>query len=503
MKKVSSRLRTLLPASAALALLLGACSGLDAPTVAPLEPPPDTWSDASKTGPVAEDSWWQSFSDPSLDALIREALANNRDLAAAATAVDAAVARARIDGAELKPQVSAGLNGSRRQQVFVGLPIPGSDGALKSLSTSWGASLDISWEADLWGRLRAGQKAALGEVAASAADLEAARLSLSGQTAKAWFSLVESQLQVRLAEDTVASRQRTFERTERRYRLGVASSVDLRLAQANQANAEANLENRLQLADAASRQLEVLLGRYPTGELEAAPALPPVPPEVATGRPAELVARRPDLRAASERLIASGWRLAEARRALYPRLSLSASGGTASDSLGDLLDGDFSVWSLAGGLLQPLFQGGRLRAGVELAAADRDGSLQRFAAAASRAYSEVETALHADARLAAQARALQTAAEQSAAAAELAEGRYARGIGEFLSVLDAQRQTFAAESQWLAVQRARLSRRVDLFLALGGGVDSPPAQDFSGSQHQSPLPADPDSAETVGAAFRR
>ncbi len=484
----------------ATAALLSACGGLEAPPMTtPEPPPPATWSAPSANHPLAVDSWWKSFSDPHLDSLILEALANNHDLAAAAAAVDAALARARIAGADLRPQLSAGINGARRQQVFVGLPIPGGEAALKSLSTAWGVSLDISWEADLWGRLRAGQQAATGDALASAEDLAAARLSLSGQTAKAWFAVVEAQRQVALAEATVSNRQRTSRRTERRYRLGITSPVDLRLARANQASAAANLENRRRIGDAASRQLEVLLGRYPSAELQAVDDLPPVPANIAAGLPAELIARRPDLRAASARLKANGWRLAEARRALYPRLSLTASGGTASDSLSDLLDGDFSVWSFAGGLLQPLFRGGQLRAAIELAEADREGTLRRFAQAALNAYAEVETALHAEARLAAQEQALATAAEHSNAAAELAEERYLRGVGDFLAVLDAQRQAFTADSQWLAVRQARLNQRVDLFLALGGGVQpdliSPPV-------HSTPATASATSP-AAAAAFRR
>lgn len=453
-----------------LAALLPACAS------APVEQPaldlnaPEAWSTPTSASQPPDDSWWTTFGDAQLDAVVSEALERNYDLQAAAASVAAASAQARIAGADLKPQIGASFDAGRRQQVFVGLPIPGSGGVLKSTSSSYGLGLNISWEADLWGRLRAGQAAAISDARAAEADYEAARLSLAGQAAKGWFAAVEAERQVALAQDTVDSRRTTAERIRARYRRGVAPSLDLRLARSNLASAESTLEQRRRQLDASRRQLEILLGRYPRGEAgsESGLRLPELPSEIPAGLPSELVARRPDLQAAERRLEASGLRVREARRALYPRITLTGSGGTSSDSLGDLIDGDFSVWSLAGGLLQPIFQGGRLRAAVDFAEASRDRALALYAQGVLRAFAEVESALAAERLLAAEEAAQAVATEESAAAVALAEDRYTAGVGDYLTILESQRQAFLTESRLLTLRALRLSNRADLHLALGG-----------------------------------
>ena len=467
------------------ALLTPAALALACTSAPQLGPPaagieiPGTWSVAESQpagGAPVDDIWWTTFGDTRLERLVAEALERNHDLRAAAAAVVAAAAQARIAGADLKPQADFGLDGSKSQQVFVGLPIPNAPEVLQSRSSSWGARFNVSWEADLWGRLRAGQAAARADAGAAEADYAAARLSLAARTAKTWFSLAEAGRQVRLSEYTVASRRRTAERIAARYRRGLAPALELRLARSDLAQAESVLERRRLQADAAARQLETLLGRYPSAELEAASDLPPVPPRVLAGLPAELVTRRPDLQAAERRLAATGWRVSEARRALYPGLRFSGTGGTSSSDVRDLVDGDFTVWSLAGGLLQPIFQGGRLRAAVEFAQASREQALAAYATAVLDAFSEVESALAGERILAAEEQALTAAVAESEAAAELAEDRYHRGVGDYLSLLESQRQAYVVRSLLLTARRNRLDNRADLHLALGGDLAGfPPA----------------------------
>lgn len=448
--------------------------------------------------PPSEERWWADFGDEALETLILEALDHNRDLDRAVAAVEAARAQARLAGADRLPQVSADLSGSKRQQVFIGLPIPGRDGPLKSRSSTWSGGVAISWEADLWGRLGAGQRAAVGDLQASEAELAAARLALAGQVARSWFGLLETEGQLALARDIAESRQRTRQQVERRYRQGLAPSVELRLARANEARAQATVEQVQGQSDAVRRQLEVLVGRYPAGRLstggDVETGLPAPPPPIPPGLPAEIVARRPDLRASEARLVAAGQRLAEARAAFYPRLTLSGSLGSSSDSIGHLLDGDFSVWSLAGGLLQPIFQGGRLRAAADLADAGREAALADHAQALLRAFAEVEVALGAERWLAAEQAHLAMATEEGRAAATLAEDRYRAGVGDYLSVLESQRQAFGNEAALLSVQRQRLVNRVDLHLALGGAIPRVSAS----PGHETPAdPAQPLTSSTI------
>jgi NodT family efflux transporter outer membrane factor (OMF) lipoprotein len=434
---------------------------------------PEAWTAAETEGGSVEEAWWPSFEDETLAAILEEALENNRDLSAAAARVEAAIAQARIVGADQYPDIGAGLQGARRKQNFIGLPIPGSgDDVLSTTTTTWGLSLDVSWEADIWGRIRAGTEAAIADAQAARSDYDAARLSLAGQTAKLWFSLVETRQQLDLARENLESFGSAADWVRGRYEQGLRPSVDLRLALSQVHAAEAIVQQRLEQAGRIERQLEVLLGRYAAGAMPEELELPALPGPVPAGLPAEILSRRPDLAAAERRVAAADRRLAQARRSLYPRLTLTGSAGTTTEALGDLLDGDFGVWSIAGGLLQPVFQGGRLRAGVSLAEARTREAVESFASTALNAFAEVETALATEAFLAEQERALADAALQSVAARDLTERRYASGLENVFGVLEAQRRAFDAESAYLTVRRLRLDNRVDLHLALGGSFET-------------------------------
>jgi len=431
---------------------------------------PARWTAAASDGGPVGSGWWADFSDTRLDALIDEALSRNFELKTVTGRMRAARAQARIVGAPLLPQVSLDFNRTRTRRNFIGFPIPGGDGGvLKTTTTNYGVSTNINWEIDLWGRLSDDKAAALADLQGSQADLYGARASVAGQTAKAWFAAIEAHRQLALARATRDNFQVVNERIENRYARGLRPSLDLRLSRSNVATAEAVVLQRMQQHDSAVRQLEILLGRYPSAELTVADDLPPVPEAVPAGLPADLIARRPDLMLAERRIAAAGARIGAAKKARYPAIRLTGSGGTSTASLTDLLDGDFIVWSLASSLLQPLFQGGRLRAGVDLAEANHEQVLANFAGQALRAYGEVESALVADSLLRQREAALLEASTQAAAARELAESRYHGGLSDVITMLDSQRRAFEAEGQYLAVRRQRLDARVDLYLALGGG----------------------------------
>jgi NodT family efflux transporter outer membrane factor (OMF) lipoprotein len=434
---------------------------------------PPQWTGATLSEGTVDPTWWESFGSPELNETIRTALERNWDLRAAVARVQQAEAQARIAGADLKPQLSAGLDGTRSKRNFIGLPIPGAPpgGVLSTTSTTLGFSLTVSWEIDLWGRLGARAGAGVADLQAAQSDLAGAHLSLAGQVAKTWFAAAEAAQQTELARAQVASFETTAKQVRGRYEMGLRPALDLRLALANLEGAEASLRAREEQLDAITRQLEILLGRYPGRQLETPTLLPDTPPAVPGQLPADLVARRPDLAAAERRLAAAGARLTAAKKDLYPRLSLTASGGTASAEFKDLVSGDFGVWSLAGNLLQPIFQGGRLRAAVTLAEGTADERLAGYASAALNAYLEVETALRAETLLAEQERHLAEAARQSRAAERLADDRYRAGLDTFITVLESQRRAFQADSAWIVARQLRLANRVDLFLALGGGFE--------------------------------
>jgi multidrug efflux system outer membrane protein len=441
-----------------------------------LEKPPDldlnvpqNWISEKTTGEGEISQWWTRFNDPKLNELVEVVLIENYDLKAAATRLDAAAVLARIAGADLYPQVGANMSAARQKRNFVGFPFAGSGNGVQSFTTNlFGLSLNVSWEIDLWGRIRAAKSAAVSDFQATEADLSGYALSFIGQTVKAWFAAIEIMEQVRLSEATVKNYSTTNDQVHRRYRLGLRPSLDVRLSESNVATAKATLllwQNQLQQV---KKLLDTLLGQYPSGQIELSEKLPSIAEDVPAGLPADIVSRRPDLVAAEKRLAASYARVIESQRALYPRISLTGSTGTSSDEFKNLLNGDFSVWNLVGNLLQPIFQGGRLRAGVDLARAREAEALALYAASVLNAYSEVETALAAEEFLAERETALRTAVVQSLAARDLADDRYARGLSDLIEVLEAQRRAFLSQSQLIGVQRARLDNRVELYLALGG-----------------------------------
>ena len=429
----------------------------------------ETWQSgaAGKDDPLA--AWWTTFQDSGLSRVIERTLQQNRDARAAVARVQAALTEARIAGTELKPSVGAGFGAISRRQNFIGFPIPGSEGEVLSRTfTIYGVSLDVSWEADLWGRLRSGELAAYQLYEAEEATYRALQHSLAGQSAKIWFACIEAANQVSLAEETVVRFEESSQAIRIRFEAGVRPAFDLRLALTDLASAESLVQQRQEQLDRTLRQLEILSGDYPSGTLSLSDSLPDLPGPVPAGIPAEMVARRPDLMAAQKRLLASDAQIAQSRAELYPRLSLTGSLGTSTDALKGLLDGDFSVWSLAGNLLQPVFQSGRLRKGVDLARARGEEALQSYAGSVLRALAEVESALAAEASLNERLLALEQAAEQAQAAVALARLRYGQGVGDVLGVLDSQRRVLTTRSQILTVKRERLDNRIDLHLALGG-----------------------------------
>ncbi len=481
--RVSCGLLTLAAAAAALSGCIGARPpALEAPAPAAWGRGADGGSTEAGTSAgtaLLDAEWWTAFDDPLLSRLIVEGLEHNSSLHAAARNVDAALAQARLDGVARRPELEASLDPGRRRQntaqsglaEALPVPLPGFEpGAVRSFTyTSWGLALNVRWEIDLWDRLGALKAASLAEAAAVGADFDGARLSIAGQLAKVYFGLIEAGQQVELAERTVASREQTRGRVEARYRRGVATALEVRQARVQVAAVAASLAARQQTLDGLRRQMEVLLGRYPAGEIVAEALLPELPPLPEPGVPAALLARRPDLQAAEYRATAASARLRAASRALYPSFTLNGSAGTAGGDLRDLLDGDFSVWSVAAGLLQPLLSGGRLRAGRDLVEAGLGAAEANWLDTALRAFAEVESGLAADRLLRERRMSLERAARESREAMRLAEGRYRQGLVGYLQVLDSQRTSFDAESRLLAARRQQLESRTDLILALGGG----------------------------------
>ena len=478
---MKANLLHLLPKSLVLSgLMLGGCVAVGTPPEY-VEPQlgielPETWGSGTEAQPV-DGSWWSFLEDPVLSALVEEALASNHDLKQAAARLEIAAAQARIAGAVLYPTLEAGLNGQRQAQNFSALPVPGvGSGAQSVVSNSFGVSLNFRWELDIWGRLRSGARAAAADLQAEHGAYRAASLSLAAQAAKAWYALTEARLQLRLAQQTVASFADTFRQATDRSAAGIQAPVDEHLAQANLAAAQASLQVRAEVFSRSAKQLEILLGRYPSAELEGAAELAELTQSIPTGIPAGVIRRRADVGTLERQLAATLQRIDASKAALYPRLTLTGSAGSSTSEFKDLLSGDFFVWNIAGGLVQPLFEGGRLRAEVQLAEGRAGAAASAFAQGVLEALFEVEASLALERFLAGQEAALIRATAASKQAVEISGNRYSQGIETLLVVLESQRRALDAESSLLSVRRARLDARLDLHLALGGGLAAHPSE---------------------------
>lgn len=419
------------------------------------------WAEtAGVQGVLPSNDWVGDFNDTTLSTLIEDALENNTSVRAAYAQYQAAQAGARIAGADRLPSVNGSLSASRTEN--------GND--LLPDSTNLGAGINASWEVDLWGRIRDQVDASELQVSASAADLAGARLAIAGQVAQTWINLIEAYLLVDLSERDVETLTRALRLTTRRFEGGITGSSDVRLARTQLANSVALQASRKQIFAATGRSLEVLLRRYPSGELRSATDLPVLPNLNGVGVPSEILQRRPDLLAADRRLAAAGLNVDVAKKNLLPRITLTGGINSSSPSFDNLFDIDSVIANAAAGLTQPLFQGGRLRAGVKQQEAFLRAQLEQYTGQVLGAYLEVENALNGEIRLAEQEAALRTSLQEAFAAEERLELRYTEGLATILQLLDAQTRRITAESQLINARAERLANRIRLHLALGGGA---------------------------------
>ncbi|MDO9107173.1 MAG: efflux transporter outer membrane subunit [Methylovulum sp.] len=442
-----------------LAVLLPGCTATPGHAIDDVGiPAPSRWL-TENTGQPPLAQWLLAFADPALSALVQEALSGNYDLKAAAARVHAAQEQALIQDSARWPQLALTPSLSRMKDFAT--PASGAFSAL----------FNLSWEIDLWGRIRAAQQATQQDADAAQADFYGARLSLAAHIAQGYFDLAEARQQVDVVQQSVNDRQTIVELVHGRFARGLTKGLDLRLVLTDLANAKSQLANANNQVQAISRQLEVLSGRYPQGRLTATSALPPPPATLRAGLPSELLTRRPDLIAAFSRLQAADARVKSAQLALLPRLTLTADGGTSSPALAAITDPRSAAWNLGLGLVQPLLAGGRLKAEIRLNEARTDEALNQYRSVALNAFREVEQALAAETWLRSQEQALQEAVVQTHASRELAVYSYRQGLIEILTLLDSYRSTLNAQSAHLAVRRQLLNTRINLYLALGGGLD--------------------------------
>lgn len=407
---------------------------------------------------VIQVGWVETFNDAELSALVEEAQENNRNLAAAAANVDRAWALARQAGAALVPDVSISGSAARTGGINGNRPT----------TTNLSLGAQVSWEADVWGRLRSGQRGAIASAQAVEADYRSAQQSLAAATTKAYFSAIEANIQAGIAREQVGLLTETLRLVSVKYENGMSSSQDVALARSDLATARESLTAVEGSFRNAVRALEALLGRYPAAELEVRESLPEVPPPPPAGLPSELLERRPDVVAAERRVAAAFNATNQARAAMLPTIGLTGDVGGASSSLSNLLSSENVAWAAGTNLLAPIFDGGRLREGVTIATAEQEQSLAAYGQVAIDAFSELEDNL--DQGVVVQQRIvdLEEAAIEAAKAFRIARLRYEEGEEDLLNVLTIQQRVISARSALSVAERLLLEQRVNLNLALGG-----------------------------------
>jgi multidrug efflux system outer membrane protein len=476
------RYLSILPAS--LALGLAACTSL-APVYAPPPFPvsssyPDFAQASSNNGGNTADSigWREYFTDPAMKTLIAQGLENNRDMRMAILRVAEARAAYGIQRAAQFPAVGAGIAGGRSR-------VPG-DLNLTGQALSAGnyqAGLDLnSWELDFWGRVQNLKNAALENFLATDDARRALAILLVEHIADSYLTLRELDERVSLARQTIASRNKSFHIFKRRFEVGAISQLDLAqvetlLTQAQSLGAQLEQARATQmhlLTQLVGAPLDLLSQDQPFDDAS-------VMRDPRVGLPSDLLAARPDIAVAEHQLRAAHANIGAARAAFFPRIALTGTLGSASAELNGLFQAGSQAWSFMPSISVPIFDGGRNRAGLDLAQVRRELAVANYEKTVETAFREVSDALSARHWLSEQVRIQQATLAAQMERSRLAKLRYDNGASPYLEVLDAQRDLLVAEQQLVQTRRALLSSKVHLYSALGGGASAGNHPDLTSS----------------------
>lgn len=457
-----------------LASLLGAgCAGMaGAPGAVEPVAVPDTWNESPgnfrlATAPTDEElaTWWRQLEDPVLDELVERTIQGNVDLEVAATRVKEARARRGLARSALGPSVSASLTQGRSEPL-------GEQVVASSIST---ASLEVAWEADVFGSNRASLAASQADLEAETENLRAVRVALVAETVVAYADLRVAEASLAVLDESLSSREETFRLTSWREQAGLASRLEANQARSSLDQARA-ARPALQQEAVDARLRLVLLAGEPPGALDelltvSGPkaGIPAPPGALSVGIPADALRQRPDVRSAERRVEAAWARLEAAEADRYPTLRFTGSLDSRSEGLSDLFDVDSAFANFLAGLAAPIFESGRIRENIALNEAQWEQAALAYRGAVLEALSEVELALASFRFSQERIAALEAAVISAAEAAELAEQRYAAGLVDLLSVLDTQRTLLSIEDQLITARGGLLSSFSGLYRALGGG----------------------------------
>jgi NodT family efflux transporter outer membrane factor (OMF) lipoprotein len=441
------------------------------------EPPPPNWKSATPRDEVPRGKWWELFGDPRLNALEEQVSVSNQSIAQAEAQFRAARAAAAVARAGLFPTVTAGASATRARggagrsgATAVTSPTGTATTVPTGTTTTlYQTPIDVSYEVDVWGRVRRLIEANVATAQASAGDLETLRLSMQAELAVDYFELHGLDAQQQLLTTTAGAYQKALELTTNRYNQGVASGVDVAQAQTQLETTRAQAIDLGVQRTALEHAIAVLIGKPPS---ELTITLAPVgaqPPPIPVALPSELLERRPDVAASERRMAAANAQIGVQVAAYYPTLSLTASGGFESSKLADLFSWPSRFWSLGAAAVETLFNGGARRAATEQAKANYDAAVAAYRQSVLTAFQNVEDNLAAlrvlDEEAAQQAIAV-AAAEKSLA---LSSYRYQGGITTYLEVITAQAAALTNERTAVDILTRRMTASVNLVKALGGG----------------------------------
>lgn len=425
---------------------------------------PAAWREGIADPGGAQTEWWKSFNDSTLNMLVAQALENNNDIAVAVAGVDEARAYLGVARSAQLPSVSIQGGGARQG-------VSGTSGS----EAAFQASGSLSFELDFWGKYRRATEAAQAELLATEAAHQTVRLSVIEEVCRAYFTLLSLDKQLAVSRDTLSSRRNAEKLYKARYAEGISGEYEYLQSGVETATALAQVQS-LEVAQVqAENALSVLLGRSPREMMEQGIARPvpldklTVPDLVPAGIPSDLLGRRPDIVEAEKMLHSSTAKIGVAQAAFLPSFSLTGLFGYASPELGALVSTGTRQWSAEAGLLQPIFQGGRLIAELEAANARQRGAYSNYEKVVNNAFREVLDALTNNRVTRERLVTIQTQTDKLRRTLNLAQVRYDSGETNFLEVLDAQRALFSAEIELVSAQQAQLDAVVTLSTALGGG----------------------------------
>jgi multidrug efflux system outer membrane protein len=459
----------------ALAVIAGVGAVLTGCTVGPNYerpelPTPDQFrfSDPAQAQSLADAPWFDVFQDSALQALIKEGLANNLDLQAALARVEEARARAGIAKSYYYPQVGAGLE--------AGLRGASSDDPVRTESVTESANygFQLSWEIDLFGKLRRQREAALALALAAEQNRRGVLVTLIGDVASTYFLLRELDLQLDIARRTLGLNDETVLYFRNRLDGGVSNRLEVDRIVANRAQTAASIPDLESRRAQMENQLSFLLGRGPGPITRSALVLgEAAPPPVPAGLPTQLLERRPDVALAEQLLVAANADIGAAKALFFPSLSLTGFLGGVNGDLTSYLGGGGAVWSLTPSLFQPIFNAGRLRQNVAVMHARFDAAVAEYRKSALNGYREVANALITIQKLAEVREQQQIGVAALEDAADLSRARYDAGLASYLEILTADQELFARQLLLAQTLGAELRARAELYRALGGGWQAP------------------------------